>query len=177
MKVRQRLLEINPVLWWTGDMPGLHWLAWVIVLAWGIVLSVAVVVSPRDVVWVYYGAMACGFLLKMLAASQACRFFAETRQNGSLEMLLCTPLQNRDIVRGQWLSLKRLFLWPLIILALLNLANTPETFAKVIRTSIVVGDLLIRNPHIHYGDWPDFNGVTAVDRAVQIVATGSTGGP
>jgi len=62
-------------------------------------------------------------------------------------------------------------------LALLNLANTPENFAKVIRTSIVVGDFLIRNPHIHYGDWPDFNGVTGVDRAVQIVATGSTGGP
>jgi hypothetical protein len=62
-------------------------------------------------------------------------------------------------------------------LALLNLANTPETFAKVVKTSIVIGDFLIRNPHIHYGDWPDFNGVTAVDRAVQIVATGSTGGP
>ena len=62
-------------------------------------------------------------------------------------------------------------------LALLNLANTPETIEKLIRTSIVVGDFLIRNPHIHYGDWPDFNGVTAVDRAVQIVATGSTGGP
>jgi hypothetical protein len=62
-------------------------------------------------------------------------------------------------------------------LALLNLANTPETFAKVVRTAVVVGDFLIRNPHIHYHDWPEFNGVTGVDRAVQIVATGSTGGP
>jgi hypothetical protein len=63
-------------------------------------------------------------------------------------------------------------------LALLNLANTPENFVKVVRTSIVVGDdFLIRNPHIHYNDWPDFNGLTGVDRAVQIVATGSTGGP
>ena len=62
-------------------------------------------------------------------------------------------------------------------LALLNLANTPENFAKVVRTAIVVGDFLIRNPHIHYNDWPAFNGVTGVDRAVQIVATGSTGGP
>ena len=41
----------------------------------------------------------------------------------------------------------------------------------------MVGDFLIRNPHIHYHDWPEFNGVTGVDRAVQIVATGSTGGP
>jgi hypothetical protein len=62
-------------------------------------------------------------------------------------------------------------------LALLNLANTPETFVKVVRTAIVVGDFVVRNPHIHYHDWPAFNGVTGVDRAVQIVATGSTGGP
>jgi hypothetical protein len=62
-------------------------------------------------------------------------------------------------------------------LALLNLANTPENFVKVIRTATVVGDFLIRNPHIHYPDWPAFNGVTGVDRAVQIVATGPTGGP
>jgi hypothetical protein len=46
-------------------------------------------------------------------------------------------------------------------LALLNLANTPETIAKLIRTSIVVGDFLIRNPHIHYHDWPDFTGSPA----------------
>ena len=57
-------------------------------------------------------------------------------------------------------------------LSLLDLANTPENFAKVVKTAIVVGDFLIRNPHIHYGDWPDFNGVNAVDRAVQIVTTG-----
>ena len=62
-------------------------------------------------------------------------------------------------------------------LALLNLANTPENFAKVVRKAIVVGDFLIRNPHIHYHDWPAFNGVTGVDRAVQIVVTGSMGGP
>ena len=55
-------------------------------------------------------------------------------------------------------------------LDLLNLANTPETFAKVVRTAIVVGDFLIRNPHIHYQDWIAFNGQTAVDRAVQILA-------
>jgi hypothetical protein len=36
---------------------------------------------------------------------------------------------------------------------------------KVVRTAIVVGDFLIRNPHIHYNDWPDFNAVSGVDRA------------
>ena len=62
-------------------------------------------------------------------------------------------------------------------LALLNLADTPENFVEVIRTATVVGDFLIRNPHIHYPDWPAFTGLTGVDRAVQIVATGPTGGP
>jgi hypothetical protein len=36
---------------------------------------------------------------------------------------------------------------------------------------IVVGDFLIRNPHIHYHDWRSFDGQTAVERAVKIVAT------
>jgi hypothetical protein len=62
-------------------------------------------------------------------------------------------------------------------LALLNLADTPENFVEVIRTATVVGDFLIRNPHLHYPDWPAFTGLTGVDRAVQIVATGPTGGP
>lgn len=56
-------------------------------------------------------------------------------------------------------------------LDLLDLANVPETFAKVIRTAIVVSDFLARNPHIHYHDWRSFNGQTAVERAVGLVAS------
>ena len=55
-------------------------------------------------------------------------------------------------------------------LALLNLANTPETVAKAIKTAIVLGDFIIRNPHIRYQDRTAFNGMTAVDRAVQLLA-------
>jgi hypothetical protein len=62
-------------------------------------------------------------------------------------------------------------------LALLNLANTPETFAKVVRTAIVVGEFIIRNPHIHYNDWIAFNGATGVDRAVQILTDTPAGQP
>ena len=48
---------------------------------------------------------------------------------------------------------------------MLNLANTPETFAKVVRTAVVVSDFLVRNLHIHYHDWLLFNGLTGVARA------------
>lgn len=54
-------------------------------------------------------------------------------------------------------------------LALLNLANTPQTFAKVVRTAIVVGDFIVRNPHVHYHDWIAFNGQTGVNRAIQLL--------
>ena len=37
-------------------------------------------------------------------------------------------------------------------LALLNLANTPATLARVVGTAIVVSDFLVRNPHIPYHD-------------------------
>jgi len=120
IKVRRRLLEINPVLWLIGDMPGLRWLTWMIVLAWGAFLSVATLISPRDVVWVYYGATICGLLLKMLVAVQVCRFFAEARQTGSLELFLCTPIRDGEILKGQWIALKGVFLWPFLTFLLLS---------------------------------------------------------
>lgn len=55
-------------------------------------------------------------------------------------------------------------------LAMLNLATTPDTFAHAVRTAIVVGQFLANNPHIHYHDWVLFDGATAVERAIQIVA-------
>jgi len=120
IKVRQRLLEINPVLWLMDDVPGVRWLTWIIVLGWGVFLSIATLISPRAVGWVYYGAATCGFLLEILVAGQACRFFAEARQNGSLELLLCTPIREGEILKAQWIALKRLFLWPFVAFLLLS---------------------------------------------------------
>ena len=50
-----------------------------------------------------------GFLLKVLCAVQAARFFTEARREGVLETLLCAPLTSRDLVSGQLLALRRLF--------------------------------------------------------------------
>lgn len=121
-RARQKLLPINPILWLIGDEPVMRRIVWIIVISWGTVLVILSSQQPAEsLVTANVGTKILGFLLKMMVASQACRFFVESRRNGALEMLLCTPLRNRDIVRGQWLSLKRIFLWPLIILALLNL--------------------------------------------------------
>jgi ABC-type transport system involved in multi-copper enzyme maturation permease subunit len=119
---RQKLLPINPILWLIGDEPAIRNTVWILVVIWGtVIVTISSQEPANSLVPANVGTKIVGFLLKLMVASQACRFFVESRKNGALEMLLCTPLRNREIVRGQWLSLKRLFLWPLIILALLNL--------------------------------------------------------
>jgi hypothetical protein len=46
---------------------------------------------------------------------------AEDQKMGTLELLLSTPLTVRDILRGQLLSLRRQFLWPLILVFAIEL--------------------------------------------------------
>jgi len=147
IKARQRLLEINPVLWLMGEVPWLRWLTWMIVLGWGVFLSVATLMSTRDLFWVYYRAAICGFLLKILVAIQACRFFAEARQTGSLELLLCTPIRDGEILKGQWIALKGVFLWPFLTFLLLSFVvpavgalSSGPTFSEIL--SSVLGFII-----------------------------------
>src|SRR5207249_10161965 len=88
---------------------------WVVVAGWGIAVVLVTVFMPREVGTIllgWYGVRPFGFLLKVLFTFEVCRFFTDARRNGSIEMLLCTPLTRRDILRGQWLAFRRKFLWP-----------------------------------------------------------------
>jgi hypothetical protein len=53
-------------------------------------------------------------VLKSWFASEASRELSEERRMGTLELLLSTPLRVRDILRGQWLALRRQFLGPFL---------------------------------------------------------------
>jgi hypothetical protein len=120
---RARLLEINPVLWLLDDSRRLRWVAWLLSLG-----GVAVIILIMDLkggmgffmlgyaLWPFY------FLLKIFVAIQACRFFGEARRTGALELLCCTPLTMRTVVQGQWMLLRRVFLWPLVVLLSTHLA-------------------------------------------------------
>jgi hypothetical protein len=55
--------------------------------------------------------------LYLWAASQAGRFFIEARRSGLLELLLATPLSERQIVAGQWRAFIRMFGLPVLLLA------------------------------------------------------------
>jgi len=95
-----------------------------IVLIWSGIVVLVTVFAPRDLGTVMLNwswarpfsfSGAFGFLLKALFTFQVCRFFSEARRNGALEMLLCTPLTNREIIRGQSIAARRAFLWPVLI--------------------------------------------------------------
>ena len=119
-KRKPELLEKNPVMWLAGEEPVLRKLLWLIVIGWGVAVFAIGMTSPKQPMNAYTSAKICGFLFKALIASQACRFFAESRRNGALELLLCTPLRNRDLVNGQFATLRRLFLWPIVTFLLLG---------------------------------------------------------
>jgi ABC-type transport system involved in multi-copper enzyme maturation permease subunit len=71
-------------------------------------------------------------LLKAWVAAEAGRQLAEDRQHGTLELLLSTPLTVRDILRGQWLALKRQFLGPfLFVLAVFLIFIFASSFDTV----------------------------------------------
>jgi len=110
----------NPVSWLIGSEPSLRRLLWILVIAWGVIVSVFGRHWQSNLFKMWYPAKAWGFVMKMVIATQACRFFVEARQTGLLETLLCTPLKRQEIVKGQLLALTRLFGWPLLVFILLN---------------------------------------------------------
>jgi ABC-type transport system involved in multi-copper enzyme maturation permease subunit len=114
---RQRaLLEINPVLWLMDDSRRLRWAVWGLAIAGSAVLLTFGRQGPMAGFLTIYMAWPFYFLLKVFFANQACRFFSDARRTESLELLRATPLTGRVILQGQWLALRRIFLWPVIVI-------------------------------------------------------------
>jgi hypothetical protein len=74
-------------------------------------------------IWMYAGALYT-FLLYLWAASQSCRFFVEARRSGLLELLLSAPVTERQMVRGHWRGLVRMFGLPLVLITGVHVAAT-----------------------------------------------------
>jgi ABC-type transport system involved in multi-copper enzyme maturation permease subunit len=129
-KHRAELLDITPVFWLAGRKAGAGIVIWVLVLL--AVAAVAgffvanlghpAVVQIGDDFKALFGfVLVVHLILKVCLAAQACRCLAEARRNTTLEILLCTPLKVQDILRGQVLSLMRMFLKPFLVLLLLEM--------------------------------------------------------
>lgn len=115
---RRRLLEKNPVFWLLARSPGKVIFVWIL-FAFGLALWCWGWIEQGDD-WltepVYVlTAIILNVVLKTWVAAETGRQFAEDRQQGGLELLLCTPIELKEIFRGQYLALRRQFLAPILL--------------------------------------------------------------
>jgi len=155
-RAQRDLLSADPVLWLTSQELGVQWRAWGVVAVWAVAVLFTLM---TDAAWggetassilSGYAVIPFGFLLKLIFALQAGRFFAEGRRNGTLELLLCTPLRDREIIRGQMLALWRSFGGPAVALVALLFAPVGEYLVvAVVRQNS--GPLISVLPHAFLG--------------------------
>ena len=116
---RNELLAINPVWWLTSRHTHQRrwlWATMIAVSAMG-VLSWIAAQNNSSALWTLFGcAIALHLGIAVWVGFEACNSFAEARSTGALELLLSTPLHVRQILRGQHLALRELFLGPLALL-------------------------------------------------------------
>lgn len=126
LRLRQRLLPRDPILWlalrdrW---LPRFMWCVMAIglvVLAWSLVyfqnwypLQVAA-----------YLQIPVGFGLLLWMSSQASRFFVDGIRTGALELVLVTPVVPAQIIRSQWKALCRVFFLPALLLIVINVLGS-----------------------------------------------------
>lgn len=124
-----KLLDSEPMRWLLTDafLQG-QWMRVIAVLT--IAVQVMILVFASASVIRSSGGFPAGFgigavgltLISIFFTRDACRFFAEGRHTGALEMLLSTPLSWKEIVEGQWRMLKSNYLLIIAIILALDLA-------------------------------------------------------
>jgi len=142
--LRRRLLAGHPVRWLASRE------RWQALGAWGIALAQLALFAgllaggAPPLVWIGWSSVNAliALLLYLWIASQACRFFVETRRSGFLEGILSTSLSVPEIVHDQWRTLLRMFgppamLWMLLQLAAVVPVNRAATGFTAMTTSTV----------------------------------------
>jgi len=126
LRLRRKLIGRQPVAWLACRERWQSQGLWVIALLMaGCFVAVVVVDLPKEtwLIWGWIGGLFT-LILYLWAASQACRFFVEARRSGLLELLLATPLSERQIVAGQLQALLRMFGLPVLLLLSVHLAGS-----------------------------------------------------
>ena len=138
----------RPLVWLLRSGKGLTFLCWGVAALWAIGATAAISLSAadgRDAYWsaTFVGSKVVAFALKAIFVMVACRFFTDARRSGLLEVLLCAPLTDADIIRSQWRNLWRLFAGPLVLfclpLCLRTVLGWDVMDARVEMTSVLTG--------------------------------------
>lgn len=116
---RHTRLAVNPVWWLTARHTRQRAWLWLVV---GVVAALAVAGfllahgNPAGLWTLYGGLMGVHLLLAVWVAYEASDSFSEARATGAMELLLSTPVHVRQILRGQHLALREVFLGPILFL-------------------------------------------------------------
>ncbi len=134
---RQRMLDINPLSWLISRDRWLFWLARVTVILALLFSVIGLLLGKQGVMFTYigsYGAWLLTVIFELWVAAHVSRFYVEGRESGFLQLLLTTPLEPIEIVRGHWQALRRLFLWPVITLLILRGVTSSIQIAATYRS-------------------------------------------
>ena len=121
---RRELLEQNTFFWLAARVRFKPAMTWAVLGMLGVGWFWGLLKFERD--WLNEGIyVTTGVILNMLlkgwVASEASRQLADERQQGTLELLLSTPLGIRQILDGQRLALQRQFLGPFVLVMLVEM--------------------------------------------------------
>ncbi|HEY1174441.1 MAG TPA: ABC transporter permease subunit [Verrucomicrobiae bacterium] len=114
---RAAKLDINAIHWLTTRD---RWAGWWVWGLWGLIVlgfvSVVALVGrdALDPSMAIVFTLVLNAAMKLSMAGEACRWIARDRQNGVLELVLTTSMSVDDILEGQWVSLRKLYLKPFI---------------------------------------------------------------
>jgi len=136
-KRRVRWLENNPLVWLAGRDLWLARCALVVVLGASVLAACLYLRLERDA---FYDPLESIHLLLLVTlclwvAAQANRFPAELRRTGVAELILCTPVTVRQILRGQWAALQGMFVVPACIILVFQVVLTTLTLQRFGRGS------------------------------------------
>lgn len=111
-RIRGQLLEVNPFLWRVARSGRKRMLVWLTLIILALLWSRYARLFSSDFLEPGMDLLLlapAGLVLKAWLAAEASRTLSEDRRSGGLELLLSTPLHERDIVRGQLAALWRQF--------------------------------------------------------------------
>jgi len=116
--LREKLLNLNPVLWLAARERGQAFDLWCVALLSLVFFFALVITRASDGWWQAWSFInnALWYGLYLWAAAKACQFFAEARRNGMIELLLAAPLTSQETVQGPWRALVRMFAVPMLLL-------------------------------------------------------------
>ncbi len=121
---RRGLLAVNPYYWVVSRDRFKQATSWLWLTPFAVVWLIGLAIWPND--WrepgaYVFTAVVLHGLFKNLVAMEAARRLGLDRRSGAMELILCTPMEPRDIIRGQWLGLMRQFLAPAALIVLVDL--------------------------------------------------------